>query len=327
MLSKLLAIARTTFLEIIRQPIFAILTWVAGALLLLNPGIAAYSLEGGGDDKIMKDVGLATLLLYGLLASAFGAAGVISREIESLTVLTVVSKPVSRPLFLFGKYLGIAGGLLLGYYFLTLIFLLTCQHGVMVNASDKYDWPILVFGLSALGISLAAALFGNFFYGWNFATTMIGWAAPLGTLALGASLLFDKAWKVQDLGKDLPGFELTAAIIMIFMAVLVLAAFAVLFSTRFGQVLTLTFCAGVFVLGLMSDYYFWRNAGEGLQYKLMTIVLPNFQFFWLGDAITQGLQVPRMMLPNVVGYAALYILAILMLSVCLFQTREVGGSR
>ena len=113
MFAKLLAIIRNTFVETIRQPIFSILMWVAAGMLVLNPSLAGFSLENSeGDIKIVQDVGLATLLLYGLLAAVFSASSVITREIESQTVLTVVSKPVSRPLFLAGKYFGVCGAVL-----------------------------------------------------------------------------------------------------------------------------------------------------------------------------------------------------------------------
>src|SRR5512143_3053470 len=183
-LGKLFAIAQNTFLETIRQPIFGVLMWVCVGLLIMNPSLAAFSLESGSDIKIVKDVGLATLMLYGLLTAAFSATSVITREIESHTVLTVVSKPVSRPVFLLGKYLGVCAAVLVGYYILCLVFLMTIRHGVLETVTQKYDQPVLIFGLSAIALSLVAATFGNYFYGWHFPSTLTAWVLPLGTLAV-----------------------------------------------------------------------------------------------------------------------------------------------
>ena len=321
---KLLAITKNTFLETIRQPIYGVLMWVAAGLLALSPLLAGFSLESGGDNKVMKDVGLATLLLYGLLAAVFSATSVITREIESHTVLTVVSKPVSRPLFLLGKYLGVTGAVFIGYYFLCLVMLMTVRHGVMETAADKYDVPVLLFSGLAVLISLIAAVFGNYVYGWHFTTTLTAWVVPLGTLAVALVLFVSPEWETQHPGTDFGDLQMPFALTMTFCGVLILTAFAVTLATRFSQVLTLLFCAGVYLLGLLSDYMFGRTVGEAWFDKVLYAVTPNFQFFWAGDAITQELTIPGMQVAQVAIYAAIYSLGILCLGVALFQTREVS---
>jgi hypothetical protein len=325
MFNKLIAIAGNTFIETIRQPIFGILTWVAVGLLLLNPSLAAFSLESGSDSKIMKDIGLSTMLLFGLFCSAFSAAGVITREIESFTVLTVVSKPVSRPVFLSGKFLGVVAALAVAYYLLTVVFMMTIRQGVMETNADKFDMPTIIFGVTAIAISLIAAGFGNFVYGWNFSTTLLAWAIPLLTLAFNAALFFDRTWKTQSWWvTDFGDWQVVFAVTMNFFAILILTAFAVTLSTRFSQTLTLIFCAAIFLLGLLSDYYFGLKSDSGPLFAALYHIVPNFQFFWVGDALTQGVLIPLEQVLRVAAYATLYSLGILGLGVTLFQTREVG---
>lgn len=323
-MSKLLAIAGNTFVETIRQPIYGILMWVAFGLLVLNPSIAAYSLESGSDTKIMIDVGLSTMLLYGLLASVFCAVSVITREIESFTVLTVVSKPVSRPLFLAGKFLGVAAAMCVSFYVLSIVFLMTVRHGVMETNADKYDLPVWIFTTAALVISLLAAAFGNFTYGWHFSATLTSWAAPLLTLALIGVLFFDKEFKPQPPTTDFSDMQVIYALVGVFLAVLILTAFAVTFATRFSQAATLLLCAGVFWLGLLSDYYFGAHQDRSALHALAYHLLPNFQFFWFGDAITQDRTIPARHVGYVAGYTGLYVAGVLGLGVAMFQTREVG---
>jgi ABC-2 type transport system permease protein len=326
-MQKLLAITWNTFVETTRQPIFSILLWVAAFWIgFVSPALAGFTLEMGNDKKVMIDVSLATLLLYGLLASVFSATGVITREIESHTVLTVISKPVSRPLFLLGKYLGVTGAVLVGYYLLSLVLLMTARHGTMETASDQFDGPVLVFGLVAVGISLVVAGFGNYIYGWHFTSTLTGWVVPLLTLALGLILFIDPKWQVQSPAKDFGDFQLIYAEIAAFCGVLILTAFAVALATRFSLVVTLIFCAAIFMLGLLSDYYFGGPAlaGRGPLYSLLYGAVPNFQYFWLGDPITQQLTIPGGQVLAVAGYACVYSLGVLALGVSLFQTREVG---
>jgi ABC-type transport system involved in multi-copper enzyme maturation permease subunit len=327
MLTKLIAIAKNTFLETIRQPIYGVLLWVAAGLLIVNPSLSGFSLESNeGDIKIVKDVGLATLLLYGLLVSVFSATGVITREIESHTVLTVVSKPVNRPLFLLGKYVGVCGAIVVGYYFLGLVFLLSVRHGTMATASDRFDQPVLLLSGLALLISLIAATFGNYVYGWHFPTALTTWVVPLGTLAFGIILCVSKKWALQSPGTDFGDMQMVYAVTMTFCGVLILTAFAVALATRFSQVVTLLLCAGVYVLGLLSDHYLGRpaEAGGAWLYDVLYAAVPNFQFFWTGDALTQQRIIPLAQVGHVAAYSALYSLGVLGLGVALFETREVG---
>ena len=326
MFQKLLAISGNTFTETVRQPIFAVLMWVAVGALMLNPTLVGFTLESGGDVKMAKDVGLATLLMYGLLASAFSATSVITREIEAHTVLTVVSKPVSRPLFLAGKYVGVCGAVLVGYYFLCLVLFMTIRHGTMPTASDQYDQPVLLFSALALFISLVAATFGNYVYGWHFPTTLLAWVVPLGTLALVLVLFISPKWTLQSPGSDFGNLQLLFAVTMTFCGVLILTAFAVALATRFSQVVTLLLCAGVYLVGLLSDHYLGRPAGAGTAwfYQVLYAAVPNFQFFWAGDALTQERIIPAVQVARVATYSGLYSLGVLGLGVAMFQTREVG---
>jgi hypothetical protein len=327
MFSKLLAIAHNTFLETIRQPVFNVLTWVAAGLLMASPSIAGFSLENAeGDIKIVMDVGLATLLLYGLLASVFSATSVITREIESHTVLTVVSKPISRPVFLVGKYLGVCTAVLVGYYVLCLVLMMTIRHGVLSAAWNKPDQPVLIFAGVAVLLSLVAAAFGNYVYGWHFPTTLLAWVTPLGTLAFLGVLFLSPEWEFQSPGKDFGNLQMPYAIMLCFCGVLILTAFAVALATRFSQVVTLLLCTGVYVLGLLSDHYLGQPAQTGSTwlYNFLYAAVPNFQFFWTGDALTQNQLIPISQVAQVALYSALYALGVLGLGVALFETREVG---
>ena len=327
MFTKLAAITANTFTETVRQPIYGVLLWVAAFwIAYVSPSLAAFTLVSGSNIKVMMDVSLATMLLYGLLASAFSAVGVITREIESHTVLTVISKPVSRPVFLLGKYLGVTGAVLVGYYFLSLVLFMAARHGVMETASDKFDQPVLIFGLLAVVVSFVAATFGNYMYGWHFSTTLTAWVVPLGTVALALVLCISPQWHLQAPWTDFGNLQLLYATIMAFCAVLILTAFAVALATRFSQVVTLVLCAGVFILGLLSDHYLGRpaQAGESPLYSLFYAAVPNFQFFWPGEPITQELMIPGQQVALAAGYAGLYALAVLSLGVALFPTREVS---
>ncbi len=251
-------IAHNTFVETIRQPIFGVILLVTTAMLVLNVSLAAFTLDD--DDKLLLDLGLSTLLLSGLFLSAFSAAGVVSREIENKTVLTVISKPVNRPLFILGKFTGLAAALSAAFYLCCLVFVLAQRHGVLANSSDPWDAPVLVLGTGSVLAALLAAAFCNYFYSKNFSTTAITFVAVLLTLGVLTTGFFDEEWNPIPFGSNFVGGQVLLAAFLVLLVVLLIAAVAVAASTRFGQLMTLMTCAGFLGLGLVTDYAFGEYA-------------------------------------------------------------------
>ena len=114
---RLFAIARNAFVETVRQPIYTVLVLVTFGLLVAELPLSHWSMGRGAAEYRQTDQlnmivwGLSTLLGAGLLIASFSAASVLSREIEEKTILTVLSKPVPRPMVVVGKYLGVAAAL------------------------------------------------------------------------------------------------------------------------------------------------------------------------------------------------------------------------
>ena len=106
-------------------------------------------------------------------------------------------------------------------------------------------------------------------------------------------------------------------------AVVILVAIAVMFSARLNVVLTLMCCTSVFLIGLIHDWIFGRHA-EALWAKIAGVLIPNFQVFWISDAIYEGVAPPAAYLLMGVIYASLYTAGILFLAIALFQRRQVG---
>lgn len=265
MLTQILGIARNTLTESLRQPVFFIVVLLSGVLQYFNTASSGFALgyttsaEVSGDDKLLLDVGLATIFLLGMLLAAFQATAVISREIEDKTVLTVVSKPVPRPIIILGKYLGVAGAILMATIIMIIYLLWAIRHGVMSTASDEIDAPVVLFSLGSVAISVAAAAWSNYFYGWSFPQVTMALLLPLSIVGYAVTLVISPEWEFQGLATDFKPQVTTAAVAMI-TAVLVLSAVATAASTRLGQVMTIVACAGVFLLGLLSNFLFGRHA-------------------------------------------------------------------
>ena len=322
MWNKLWGIIVNSFTETIRQPIYGTLILVATGLMILNVGIAGYTLED--DNKLLKDLGLSTLLVSGLFLAAFSAAGILSQEIENKTVLTVVSKPVSRPLFLTGKFVGLSGALAIAFYLMSIVFLLTMRHKVLERSSQTFDQPVVIFGAVAVVLTLLIAAFCNYLYDMQFTSTAVALSIPLMSLALILVALIGPEWQFQSFGHDFLDGQLLGAVVLVFGMVMILTAVAVAVSSRLGQVMTLTICTAVMLVGLVSDAMFgqYREVSylAGIAYR----IVPNLAFLWVTDALTQGNEITALYVGMSFSYAMLIVLAWLFIGIALFQKREVG---
>ena len=282
MISQTLTIARNTFIEAVRQPIYFILIALSGVLTLLTTWTAAYSMdysssaEVSADNKLMLDINLATVFVAGMLLAAFLATAVLSKEIERKTVLTVVSKPVARPTVVIGKYIGVSAAIVIAVTTMLLFVQLAVRHQVMSTTADDLDGPVLTFGLLAVGIALAVGVWCNFFYGWSFTQTSTLVLFPLLIAAYIGVLLVSKKWTLQPIGADFKP-QVALASVCLLLSQLVLASIAVAVSARLGQVMTLVILCGAFLLGLMSNYLIGRHAVVNEFFAQVDTATPELQ--------------------------------------------------
>lgn len=117
---KTYVIALTTYREIVRRFQFWLLILVAGTLLILFDFIPYFS--QGEDIKMVKDQGLATIMVAGLIVGLFAASSSIADEIEGKTAMTLLSKPIRRRDFIIGKFAGIIWAVALLFLILSVIF-------------------------------------------------------------------------------------------------------------------------------------------------------------------------------------------------------------
>jgi hypothetical protein len=117
---------------------------------------------------------------------------------------------------------------------------------------------------------------------------------------------------------------LPAAILILF-ALWILAGLAIACSTRFELMPTLAICSGVFLLGLMSDYLFGRLAEAGSWWaSVLYTAVPNWQLFWLADALEGKKVIPWSYVGRAFGYVLGYLGAALALALLLFEDRELS---
>ena len=102
---RVVAIARNAFREAVRDRVLYNL--VVFVLLLIAGAILLGELSAGQEAKVIVDLGLSAILLFGVFISIFVGVGLVYKEIERRTLYAILSKPIGRGEFLAGKYLGL----------------------------------------------------------------------------------------------------------------------------------------------------------------------------------------------------------------------------
>jgi len=102
---RLLAIALGTFRETVRDRIFYLVA-MFGFVMLASTAVLS-PLNVGAQSKIMADVGLAAMVVFGLVVSVFVGSAMVRKELDKGTILTILAKPVGRREYIVGKFLGL----------------------------------------------------------------------------------------------------------------------------------------------------------------------------------------------------------------------------
>lgn len=109
MANRIFFIAANTFRETIRNKIlYAILAF---ALLVIGISYFLADLSVGELTRIIADVGLACIQIFGVIMAIFIGITLVSNEVERKTVYLILSRPVPRWEFVTGKMIGLSGTL------------------------------------------------------------------------------------------------------------------------------------------------------------------------------------------------------------------------
>jgi hypothetical protein len=243
-------IARNTFRECLRHPIYIILLLSAMSIIGWYPWLSLFVFRQ--QEKMVTDGSLATILLFGLMTAVLCASHAIYREIETGTVLLVLAKPIGRGPFIIAKMLGIIAALTI-FVFLTSIATL---FSVRV-AVDQFELDAWVWGCHWFGIVLACAVgaYRNFTKRITFpASTVKALVVIFSFLAV--VVYWSPPYKYRIKWGEHVGYnwDLVAACVLVLFAVWAMCALATALSTQFNLLSNLSICLVIFMCGLISDY-------------------------------------------------------------------------
>jgi hypothetical protein len=303
-LFRIVTIGRNTLLEAVRQKVLNVL--LIFSLVLVGCSVQVSQLATPGLDasgmfdaqiKFVKDFGCGSIGLFGFMIILWSTAQLIPQELHNRTIYTILAKPVRRSEFLLGKFFGVVLLLALCVTLMSIVF-----------AATLYVQQVL--GIQATADSYAAAP---------------NWRANAAAVA---SYNHDVAGIVRQVQDP----QLIVAIALIFAKLTMTAGIALLISTfATSSIFTIITTFFIYLIGHIEgtarDYWLSHGAGSSLLENgviaLVTILIPDMNSFTIVDEILAGNHVPLAHAISLIGYANIYLVVLLAVSVVIFNYREI----
>jgi len=173
---KIGAIAGITFKEAKRDRVLYLLFFFAALGIIVSRVLAILTV--GDRVKIIKDVGLGSISIFGILMAILIGTGLVYKEIDKKTIFTLLAKPLHRAEFILGKFLGLVLTLFVMTAAMTLIFLaivyahtLKIEGGLLVAVAYIFIELVLITAVAVLFSSFSTPILSSLF---ALAFTLIG---------------------------------------------------------------------------------------------------------------------------------------------------------
>jgi hypothetical protein len=117
-------------------------------------------------------------------------------------------------------------------------------------------------------------------------------------------------------------WRIVPAGLLITMALVALSGIALALATRLSAVHVIALSAGLLLVGLLSEYLTAR-IGFGPLATLCRAIIPDWQYFWMTDALNHGGTIPWRFTAIAAVYSLCYFVAALAGGILLFRRREM----
>jgi len=191
-MSAVLAVARGTFREAVRDRVL-FLVFGFGVLLLMLSRILAPIAMGEGP-RITVDLGLSALGLLGVVIVALVGTSLVHKEIERRTIHVVLSRPVGRASYLVGKWAGLAGTMAAAVFAMGAILVVVAAAMLGPAVVGPVVQAVFLIALANTVLAALAVLFSSL------STPILSVVYTLGIYATGW-------WSsdLRDFAKQMPG--------------------------------------------------------------------------------------------------------------------------
>jgi ABC-type transport system involved in multi-copper enzyme maturation permease subunit len=136
-MNTIFLIAHNTFKETIRNKVLYNILFFALLIIFLSISFGEWSVFARS--QVMKDFGLATMSITGLMLAVFVGVGMLGKEVSARTVYAILVRPIRRYQFIVGKFIGLLATLFLNFAFMSAVFLATLWYmGTMPDIALLY---------------------------------------------------------------------------------------------------------------------------------------------------------------------------------------------
>ncbi|OVE76659.1 hypothetical protein BVX98_05065 [bacterium F11] len=167
-MKAILSIARYTIIEQIRNRLYLIILFF-GAMILLT-SILIGTLAPSHRVRVIFDIGLFSIEIFGLVTAVFGAVTLVLQEIESKTVYLILTRPIQRSTYIIGRFIGLITAVMMTMLIMALLHIGTMTYiplefRIFLDTVDFWAvYPTLVFmSIGKMIMTTAIALFFSLF--------------------------------------------------------------------------------------------------------------------------------------------------------------------
>jgi len=312
---QFITIATNAFMELIRQPVFLLLmsTSVIFQIVLATPYYFAF----GDEPKLVKNSTLAVMLLSGLLGAVLMLAS-LAREFARARPWPCFPNRWGRAQFLLAKYAGLIAALTVLTYVNLIGTLLASRMALMPMVDRSVRLGRLRRGT---GPGLYVGRVQQFLPPAPFVSDAVFCVVIMLTLAFVAINFYTKEGKPQAFATGVDWRLIPAAVLILF-ALWILAGLALACSTRFDIIPTLAICSTLFLLGLCPITYLAAQPIRIVVGSVLYTVTPNWQLFWLADALDTEEHVHWNYVGKAFAYVVGYVGAVLALAWCCLKNES-----
>lgn len=177
------AIAKVTFTEILRDKILYNVLFCA--FMLFGIGLLASRLTFIRPERVVLDFGLSAVSISCAMIAVFMGAGLVGKEFERRTVHVALSHPITRPQFVCGKFLGLAGVLLVNWILLSVSYcaILVLMQGFGETFGNAALFPALFLALIQSVVMAGVTVFLS-----TFTTTSLSVVMSIGVYLIGQNI-------------------------------------------------------------------------------------------------------------------------------------------
>jgi hypothetical protein len=303
-LLRIVTIGRNTLTEAVRQKVLNVLLlfalFLVGSSMFISQ-LATPDLDAAGlfDEQIkfVKDFGCGAIGLFGFFIAVLSTALLIPQELDKRTIYTILAKPVRRSEFLLGKFFGVV------------LLLALCT--------------------ALMSLAFAATLYAQEQTGLSYVESTYQGA---GDLSKNPELAKKRDMEVAHVIQQVRDPQLVEAVVLIFAKIIMTAAIALLVSTfATSWIFTVITTGMIYLIAHMESTAraFWLAHGaettlwqSGLL-GFIALLIPDMNAFTIIDEMLAGNHIPWAHALNLLGYANVYVIVLLAVSVVVFDYREI----